>query len=1755
MARRLVVVMILLAGLVNAAPAWEDRDIGAVSATGSVEVAGDVYTMHASGGDIWGTADEFHYMYVPMTGDGEMTARVISVQNTDGWAKAGLMIRETLSASSAFAMMVITPGNGAAFQWRPATGNGCSGSGTGGIKAPYYVRIVRTAGTITGYHSATGSGWTQQGSASVSMGADVYIGLCLTSHKDGVVCTAQFDSVEGTVATGSWRAVNVSPINGARLVDPAGTALRWEAGPEPPAPVDRYNVYFSNDSGTIGHPSSLLCTVPAGAALECSTGRLAGGVLFYWRVDSIIDGGDTAVGTIWNFVTAVDPIEVCPKGDVDGDCQVTAKDLLLLSQQWLDDPACTNGSDDCANLVGPDKVDAKDFLALADDWHRKVGPVVINEIHYDPDVKTELAEFVELHNVTDEPIDLAGWYFSRGIDFVFGAGVSIPAEGFVVVAQDAGEFRAKFGFAPAGQFIGNLDNDGETICLRDAGGEKIDEVDYQLGFPWPTVGDPVPDVDPPNGTGHSIQLINPAMDNDLGGSWRSMLPTPGGNNASLSANAPPLMRQVGHSPVQPAGGEPVVITVKVTDEDGVSSVILSYQIVEPGNYISLNDAQYTTNWAAVPMYDNGTNGDVEPFDETYTAVLPAGLQVHRRLIRYRITAVDGIGLSITGPYPDDPQPNFAYFVYDGVPAWQGAIRPGVTPVVEYSEDVMRSLPVYHLISKKSDVEQCSWFYQPSHTSPEASVYRWRGTLVYDGEVHDHIRYRLRGGVWRQAMGKNMWKFDFLRGHSLQAQDDYGKKYDTKWDKLNFSACIQQGSFGQRGEQGMFEALSFRLFNMAGSPASKTNWVHFRIIDEAYEDGRFNAAHSPLTSGGTQYDGDFWGLYMTIEQMDGRFLDEHKLPDGNLYKMDQAYPDGCDKNNQGPTAVADKSDVLSFRAAYQSSPSADWWGQNVNLDSYYGHYAIYHAVWHGDITSKNHFFYLNPEPMTNNWGTNYLWWQLVWDLDLTWTCYYSSVKDPFSNSGVLNHNVINIANRNRVREIHELLFNPEQMGRLIDEYAAIINDPAGGLSMVDADRAMWDYHWVVGTGAYPTYLNREASLKAGQGRFYEEAEQRGYARSFEGMVQVMKAFVNERQSHMASISSDPDIPYTPTVTHQGPAGYPVNALVFRTSSFSDPQGSGTFAAMKWRIAEVTDETNPRYNPDDPRKYEIETVWESNDLTVFQAGVQIPGSAVEIGHSYRVRCKMKDTSGRWSHWSSPVKFIVGEPVAAHILDDLRITEVMYNPGDPDVSKGELDVDSDEFEFIELKNIGQEVLDLTYVSFVQGITFNFYGSSVTSLGPGQFVLVVRNKEAFESRYGTGLSGRIAGQYIDYGTKLDNTGETVQLVDTWNGSIAQFTYSDDRGWPLPADGSGHSLVPLASALPGEPGGSLEWGGNWRAGAYIGGSPGVDDPELPRTVVLNEIMAHTDYYDPQHPEYESNDWIELYNTTGGGINLNGWYLSDSKSNLKKWAIPSSANIGGMGRISFDEVAGFHVDPCDEQNGFGLWKVGEEVLLSHLPGTSQDRVVDYVRFKGEENLVSLGRYPDGGLYWLHTPASRDLPNNGGVVDIVVDELMYHPVDANEEYIELYNPTGSRIYLENADGSWRLDGAVDYVFAPGMYINAGDRLIVVGFDPVADWGRLATFIGTYGTGPLTAGVDIVGPWSGVLANEGERLALKRPQAADLPEPLSWVVVDEVIYFYGAPWPESPDGLGDALQRNYADGEHSGNDPANWRADSPTPARSP
>lgn len=1533
--------------------------------------------------------------------------------------------------------------------------------------------------------------------------------------------------------------------------------------------------------------------------------------------------------------------------------------------------------------------------------------IVINEIHFDPDDPTELVEFIELTNTGTSTVDLSGWSVSGAVEYSIPNGITINAGGYLVVCQSPNEVSSKYRVSSSkvmGPFEGRLDNNGETIELFNAEGECVDEVDYQLGFPWPTVGDPVSDRNP--GTSFSIQLLNPSLDNDLGGSWRSFPPSPGTENDVLTDNIPPQIRQVNHSPKQPESNESVLITAKVTDPDGVDVVQLHYQIVDPGNYITIHDSAYETEWVDIQMHDDGLEGDQIAGDFVYSIQMPSSLQQNRRLIRYRITVSDQQNNTVMVPYVDDPQPNFAYFTYDGVPPWTGAVRPGYTEEVTYSSELLSSIPVYHLITSKEEAENCTW-----RDQYPLNDYPYTGTLIYDGKVYDHIRMRARGGVWRYSMGKNMWKFNMNRGHAFQAKDNYGRNYKTKWDKLNLGANIQQRDYWHRGEQGMFESVGFKLFDLAGIESPETHFVHFRIIDEEHEDGQFNASHPPLTNSGTQYDGDFWGLYLATEQVDGHFLERNGLPDGNLYKMEGGFGE---IRNQSPYGVKDSSDLSGFLDGFRRNASEQWWRQNSDLPRYYNYRSIVEAIHHYDIASgKNYYFYLNP--ITNQW------FHLPWDIDLTWADnMYGQGDDPFKQSGILRIEPINIEYQNRQREVLDLLYNPDQAGQLINEYASIIYNP-NGESFVDADRAMWDYHWVMSDQAaqrgYKSY-----SSKSGQGEFYQVAD----TKDFPGMVTIMKDYVIERNNWIFSriLDNDEDIPGTPQVTSLS-ENYQMDSLKFEVSDFSSPDESHSFAALKWRIAEVepfavphvpdygsvtndeqtihflpesqwsyfkgteepstpnstwrlpgfddsvwskgsspigygesivntnlsdmrgnytsfymrktfeidnpdsigqlsaftvyddgyimwingniVDSKNVRneelpYNatansaieeldftqtelpypntyllpgtntvtvqvlnssvstssdaffdmalvsqeiedhndsgpiddPDQPQPfqryqkppaYEIDAVWESEEITAFQNQITIPSENLTAGKTYRVRAKMKDSTGRWSHWSTPIQFEAqSSPSQLTGSENLRITELMYNPSE------EL-----EFEFIELHNTHiNETLQIDGFAFTDGITYTFpAGTTIPPMG----YLILSNalddseRSRFRQNYELDDQTQIYGPYEG---SFDNGGEQVVLESSSGDRLISFDYNDGRGWVLHADGLGHSLIPQQTAMQDEGNGSLDYGGNWRASAYIGGSPGAEDPEPEASLLLNELSAVNAL---------NNDWIELYNPTETGIALGSWFLSDDKNELRKWALPNFQIQPGQ-YVSFDADTGFNAG----DNGFSLNSNGEEVLLSYLPGRN-NRVVDSVSFKAQDETASWGRNPTSTAFWTTVSFTRDSANTFDEESVVIDEMMYRPGNDNPvgEYIELHNPTELYISLSSPLGPWRIDGGVEFVFPSNLTMPPQSRLVIVSFDPQNQL-DLNTFTGLYDMD--ASQVQILGPYSGNLSNRGERIALERLMDLDETDgSMEWAIIDEVIYFDRSPWTENADGTGMSLQRiNHQD---AGNSPSNWNATTPQP----
>ena len=193
---------------------------------------------------------------------------------------------------------------------------------------------------------------------------------------------------------------------------------------------------------------------------------------------------------------------------------------------------------------------------------------------------------------------------------------------------------------------------------------------------------------------------------------------------------------------------------------------------------------------------------------------------------------------------------------------------------------------------------------------------------------------------------------------------------------------------------------------------------------------------------------------------------------------------------------------------------------------------------------------------------------------------------------------------------------------------------------------------------------------------------------------------------------------------------------------------------------------------------------------------------------------------STWSAPEKItlIASEHIANST--DLVISEIMYRPHRPtaeEISAGHND--RDQFEYLELLNIGNKPISLIGIEFSDGIEFKFSNSPLILLQPNERALLVRNLAAFKFRYGSDFTDHIAGEFLN-DTGLSNGGEGLTLLSAESETLQELTYSDSPPWPVAADTDGHSLVLIQPYS--NPNHSL--GSNWRSSATIGGTPGYTD-------------------------------------------------------------------------------------------------------------------------------------------------------------------------------------------------------------------------------------------------------------------------------------------------------------------------------------------
>lgn len=551
---------------------------------------------------------------------------------------------------------------------------------------------------------------------------------------------------------------------------------------------------------------------------------------------------------------------------------------------------------------------------------------------------------------------------------------------------------------------------------------------------------------------------------------------------------------------------------------------------------------------------------------------------------------------------------------------------------------------------------------------------------------------------------------------------------------------------------------------------------------------------------------------------------------------------------------------------------------------------------------------------------------------------------------------------------------------------------------------------------------------------------------------------------------------------------------------------------------------------------------------QPGTGLPvgelyGGPVPLGMTTLVKARAFGSNGAWSALNEAL-FVLDTP------SPLRITEIMYHAGDPSGAEAQDNRTDDDFDFIELRNTGAETIGLAGVKFTDGVAFDFARGDIYSLAPGEYVVVVKNKAAFASRYPNWSEINIAGEFQAPVNSLAEGGERLTLKDGLDRTVLSFEYDDE--WRPTTDGLGFSLAILDENAPPD-----SWGrkSSWRASATTNGSPGADDPSpslIP--VVVNEALTNSDL--------SAKDAIELYNPTARNAEVGGWYLTDDRRDPFKFRIPDGTEILTGHYFVFNEDD-FNSDPSSPSS-FLLSSLGEEVYL--FSADSAGNLTGYghgFRFGPTESDETLGRWvlSTGEEHFVaqESPSLNSVNAGPNVGPVVINEIMYNPpsggaaVNTKYEYLELRNISSETVTLGDSEApetTWRIEGSVDYSFPTGVTLAPDEYIILISFDPEAD--RKATTVFRY-TYSMDESVRLLGPYDGTLGNSNGEIALLKPGAPVLPpDPdagfVPYVLVDQVDYSDSAPWPSGANGTGDSLQR--LDSGEYGNDPINWRVGPPT-----
>ena len=997
-----------------------------------------------------------------------------------------------------------------------------------------------------------------------------------------------------------------------------------------------------------------------------------------------------------------------------------------------------------------------------------------------------------------------------------------------------------------------------------------------------------------------------------------------------------------------------------------------------------------------------------------------------------------------------------------------------------------NLPVIH-----------TFFENPSRANNDTGTF---GSFFFNGEFYDNVNMNLHGQSSR-SFPKRSYDVFLPEDHRFELSDDVPR---------------------------------VSKFNLLSNYADKSKLRN----SLAWETRRLTgAAHHLAFPVRIEQNGSFFAVYDYVEDADARWLERLGLdPKNQLWKSYNTFntASGAEKKTAKDTGNEDMAAFIE--GLNQPLPGQrDFIYDNVNLAGMANFLAGFVLTADTDCCHKNYYVYHDSSGSGE-------WWYFDWDVDLTYGRNWGGFGLSYHDYTIYHRQGLRLGTNNHF--ISKLYAIPEFAQMYNRRIRTIMDDVFGGPgegndTIENKIQQLVDDIGADGPADHDKWGQVSSNHQAQPFRTWPQA-----------VDEITDEYLNPRREYLETISAIPDSQPADTVIE-------IAAVDFNPDSGNQDEEYIQLTNNNDYAVDITD-------------------WElTNGVRMtFQAGTVIPsgGSLYVTPDARAFRARTTGPSGgqqlfvqggyrgHLSNFGETVELVrrdgtlantftyIGDPSPAQQY--LRITEVMYNPLGPSADELAIDdFENDDFEYTELTNISTtETLDLTNVRFTSGFQFNFTGSDVTSLAPGERVLVVKDRAAFNARYGNGMDAIIAGTFAD--GSLNNGGEPVKLEDATNSTVLEFRYEDDtdRGWPSRADGRGSSLQII------DPTSDYEEGSNWRPSVEINGSPGIAGGAAEVGVVINEVLTNS--------EPPSLDSIELVNISAVSISLENYYLSDSAATvetLQHFAVPAG-ELGPGQYIVFDE-SDFNpsggVDPGD----FALSSLGDQVYLTVGDATGPTHFADFVEFGAIATGESYGRFPNGTgpLVPMTQNTFNDANSSPRIGPAIISELQYNPGEPTPEdlaiapnldegdleYVEIHNSSNSPISLTD----WRIRGGVDLNFDEGLMLDAGETVVVISFNPDNPFNvdRVAAFRSHYS---IDASVRLIGGYAGQLDDGGERVTLQRPDTpVGEPQITPRLLEDEVRYSDSAPWTPDADGTGMSLTRISTTG--LGNESTSWRAATPTP----